>query len=427
MARAPSRAARVVVVGGGYSGVVFARKLERLLPTSAADVVLVNAQDYMLYTALLPQVAAATVGPRDVAVSLRRTLRRTRIEIGEVTRVELGERRVSVQLPDGGQQELSWDRLVLAPGSVTRSFDIPGLRENAFELKTLADAVRLHDHVVGMREEADSFDDPQERVARSTFVVVGAGYTGTELASQMQHAVRRVRRRHARLRASTAHWLLLDVANTVLPGLDPRLGRAAHAVLSRRGVDVRLGTSITRVDADAVTLTDGAVLPCRTVVLAAGVVADPLIATLGLPTVKGRLTVDAQFRVPDVPGVFALGDAAAVPDLTQRAGTLTPQTAQHATREGHTAAVNVAASLGVGKARDYRHSDLGFVVDLGGTAAVANPLHVALHGPVAAALTRAYHLYALPTFGNKARVLTDWTLDAAFGPQMVALDVGLSA
>ena len=217
--------------------------------------------------------------------------------------------------------------------------------------------------------------------------------------------------------------MLLDVARTVLPGLDPRLGRAANRVLERRGVEVRLGTSVTGVDAESVTLTDGAVLPCRTVVLAAGVVADPLMAALGLPTVEGRLRVDAQFRVPDAPGVFAFGDAAAVPDLTQRAGALAAQTAQHATREGHTAAINVAASLGVGRARDYRHRDLGFIVDLGGMSAVANPLRVAVRGPIAAALTRAYHLYALPTLGNRVRLLTDWALDSALGPQLVALDL----
>jgi NADH dehydrogenase len=415
--------ARVVVVGGGYSGFVFARTLERRLPASAAEVVLVSPQDYMLYTALLPQVAAETIHPRRLAVGFRRTLRRTRLQIGAVTGIGVDDRRVTVRSPDGDEQELSWDRLVLAPGAVTRWFDIPGLREHAFELKTLADAVRLHDHVVRLHQEADTTDDPEERAALSTFVVIGAGYTGTELAAQMQRTALRAGRRRGRRRGAAGGWVLLDVAGTVLPGLDPRLGRAANRVLERRGVEVRLGTSVTGVDAGGVTLTDGAVLPCRTMVLAAGVVADPLVAALGLPTVKGRLRVDARFRVPDAPGVFAFGDAAAVPDLTRPSGALAAQTAQHATREGHTAAINVAASLGVGRARDYRHSDLGFVVDLGGMSAVANPLRVAVRGPIAAAVTRAYHLYALPTLGNRVRLLTDWVLDSALGPQLVALDL----
>ena len=417
-----STPARVVLVGGGYSGFVFARTLERLLPPSVAEISLVSPTDYMLYTSLLPQVVAGTVEPRHLAVALRRTLRRTRVEIGEATSVDLAGRRVTVTGPDGNQRALGWDRLVLAPGAVTRRLDIPGLREHAFELKTLPDAVRLRDHVTRALELAEVTPDPVERSALSTFVVVGGGYTGTELAAQAQHMTQRAQRRHPRLRGARVRWLLLDVAPSLLPGLDPRLGVAAREILTRRGVDVRLGTSVTNVRADAVTLTDGSVVPSRTLVWTAGVVANPLVGTLGLPTTRDRLTVDAQFRVPGTPDVFAFGDAAAVPDLTKPAGTLAGQTAQHATREGRAAAVNVAASLGVGTWKDYRHSDLGFVVDLGGTTSVANPLQLPLRGPLAVAVTRGYHLLAVPTVGNRARVLTDWTLDLALGPQLVGVD-----
>lgn len=419
---APSSPARVVLVGGGYSGFVFARTLERLLPPSVAEVTLVSPTDYMLYTSLLPQVVAGNVEPRHLAVALRRTLRRTRIEIGEATSVDLPGRRVLVKGPEGDERMLDWDRLVLAPGAVTRWLDIPGVREHAFELKTLPNAVRLRDHMTRTLELAEITRDPAERAALTTFVVVGGGYTGTELAAQAQHMVQRAQRRHPRLRGADLRWLLLDVAPGLLPGLDPRLGVAAREILTRRGVDVRLGTSVTRADAGSVTLTDGSVVPCRTLVWSAGVVANPLVGTLGLPTTRDRLTVDAQFRVPGTPDVYAFGDAAAVPDLTQPPGTLTGQTAQHATREGRAAAVNVAASLGVGTAKDYRHSDLGFVVDLGGTTSVANPLHLPLRGPLAVAVTRGYHLFALPTIGNRARVLTDWALDLALGPQLVGVN-----
>jgi NADH dehydrogenase len=422
MAGAAGGPARIVLVGGGYAGFVFARTLERLLPPSTADISLVSPTDYMLYTSLLPQVVAGNVEPRHLAVALRRTLRRTRIEIGEATSIDLAGRRLTVAGPEGDERELEWDRLVLAPGAVTRWLDIPGVREHAFELKTLPDAVRLRDHITRALEEAEVERDPRDRAALSTFVVVGGGYTGTELAAQAQHTMQRAQRRHPRLRGGDIRWLLLDVATGLLPGLDPRLGTAAHEILTRRGVDVRLGTSVTRVDDDSVTLTDGSVLPCRTLVWTAGVMAHPLVHSLGLPTTRGRLTVDAQFRVPGSHDVFAFGDAAAVPDLTQPEGALAGQTAQHAIREGRAAAINVAASLGVGAAKDYRHSDLGFVVDLGGTTSVANPLHVALRGPLAAAVARGYHLIALPTTGNRARVLTDWALDLALGPQLVGLD-----
>ena len=224
----PWRAACAILVGGGYAGFVFARTLERLLPPSTADITLVSPTDYMLYSSLLPQVVAGNVEPRHLAVALRRTLRRTRIEIGEVTSIDLAARRVTVAGPEGDERELAWDRLVLAPGAVTRWLDIPGVREHAFPLKTLPDAVRLRDHITRALEEAEVARDPRDRAALSTFVVVGGGYTGTELAAQAQHMMHRAQRRHPRLRGGDIRWLLLDVATGLLPGLDPRLGAAAH-------------------------------------------------------------------------------------------------------------------------------------------------------------------------------------------------------
>jgi NADH dehydrogenase len=186
-------------------------------------------------------------------------------------------------------------------------------------------------------------------------------------------------------------------------------------------VDVRVGTSVTAATADRVTLSDGAVIATHTLIWTAGVTPNPLIAAIGLPSDHGRLVVDATLRVPGRSDVFALGDAAAVPDLTRGEGALTGQTAQHAQRQGKTAARNVAASLGFGRPRAYRHRDLGFVVDLGGVSAVANPLHVPISGFPAAAVTRGYHLLALPSTGKRVRVAADWLFDAALAPQLVQL------
>jgi NADH dehydrogenase len=191
-------------------------------------------------------------------------------------------------------------------------------------------------------------------------------------------------------------------------------------VLRGRGVEVRLGTTVEEATAEAVRLSDGETIPSHTLVWCTGVTPSPLIETLGLPTERGRLKVGADLRVPGVEGVFAFGDAAAVPDLTQP-GRLTGQTAQHAQRQGKVAARNVAASLGFGKAVDYRHKDLGFVVDLGGFDAVASPLGVALGGLPGLAVTRGYHLLALPSAGNRIRVSLDWLLDWAMRPQLAQL------
>lgn len=246
--------------------------------------------------------------------------------------------------------------------------------------------------------------------------MVGAGYTGTKVAAQGALLTRRALQRRPQLRGHQTRWVLLDLASRVLPGLSAELSGPAASVLRRRGVDVRLGQTVTEVANDCTVLSDGAKLPAYTVVWCVEVRPDPLISSLGLPTDQGRLVVDEKLAVPGHPEIFAAGDIAAVPDLT-RPGKITAMTAQHAQRQGKRAADNVAASLGRGRARAYKHHDLGFVVDLGGWEAVANPLGVRLTGPVAKAVTRGYHLYALPE--GRLRVATDWLDGTLARPAMI--------
>jgi NADH:ubiquinone reductase (H+-translocating) len=410
----------VLVVGSGFAGFHCMRRLEKLLPADAADLLLASAADYLLYSPLLPNVASGVVDPRHIAVGLRAALRRAKVLLGHVVAVDVAGHTATLQRADGSTIELAWDRLVLAPGGVTRTFDIPGVAEHALGLKTLAEAAFLRDHVLRELENADAADDPDRRRACCTFVVVGAGYSGTETAAQMQLVTTRAAADYPRLRAEDLRWVLVDLAPRVLPELGRRLGDDAMEVLRRRGVEVKLGTTIQEATGDAVRLSNGETIPTHTLVWCTGVTPSPLIETLGLPTERGRLQVGANLRVPDAPDVFAFGDAAAVPDLT-RPGRLTGQTAQHAQRQGKTAARNVAASLGFGKAVDYRHHDLGFAVDLGGFDAVASPFGVSLGGLPGLVATRGYHLLSLPGTGNRIRVSFDWLLDWLMRPQLVQL------
>jgi NADH dehydrogenase len=396
------------------------RRLETHLPPDGAELLLASSADYLLYSPLLPNVAAGVVEPRHIAVGLHAALRRARVLLGHVVAVDVPGHTATLRRADGSSQELAWDRLVLAPGGVSRTFDIPGVAEHGLGLKTLAEATFLRDHVLRELENADAADEPQRRRACCTFVVVGAGYSGTEVAAQMQLITSRAAADYPRLRAGDLRWVLVDQAPRILPELDRRLGDDAMEVLRRRGVEVRLETTVEEATADAVRLSDGDTIPTHTLVWCTGVTPSPLIETLGLPTERGRLRVGADLRVPGAPDVFAFGDAAAVPDLT-RPGQLTGQTAQHAQRQGKVAARNVAASLGFGKVVDYRHRDLGFVVDLGGLEAVASPLGVALGGLPGLVVTRGYHLLALPAAGNRIRVSLDWLLDWAMRPQLAQL------
>jgi NADH dehydrogenase len=398
---------RVVIVGAGFAGYHAARSLSRRA-RGRAEIVLLNPTDYFLYVPLLPEVAAGVLAPTQVTVPLAGTLPGVRVVIGEAERIDLHARRVGYAPPEGGAAELGYDRLVLAVGSVNKLLPIPGLTEHAHGFRGLPEAVYLHDHVIRQIERSEATDDPAERRAASTFVVVGAGYTGTEVAAHGQLFTDKLAAQHPRLTVRP-RWMLLDVADRVLPELDPRMSATADRVLRGRGVDVRMGCSVREATPGGARLTDGEFVPTRSLIWCVGVRPDPLVAGLGLPTEKGRLVVDEFLGVPGFPEVFACGDAAAVPDLT-RPGRITAMTAQHAQRQGRLAAHNVAASFGQGHRRSYRHHDLGFVVDLGGVDAAANPLRIPLAGLAAKAVTRAYHLIAMP--GNRARVGADWLLDA---------------
>ncbi|MHA6629496.1 NAD(P)/FAD-dependent oxidoreductase [Pseudonocardia sichuanensis] len=413
----PGARPRVVIVGGGFAGHSAARSLAKRVG-DAVEIVLVNPTDYFLYLPLLPEVAAGVLDPRRVTVSLAATLPGVRLVLGEVDSVDLTRRRIGWNDPEGGRGELGYDRLVLAAGSVNKLLPIPGIAEHAHGFRGIPEALYLRDHITRQVELAATAQDPREREARCTFVVVGAGYTGTEVAAQGPLLTDALVRNRPELRGQRMRWMLLDTAPQVLPGLDERLSRTADRVLRERGVEVRTGESVKEAGRECVLLTTGEEVPTRTLVWCVGVRPDPLVEEVGLPTQKGRLCVDAQLTVPDHPDVFACGDAAAVPDLT-RPGEVTAMTAQHAVRQGKLAGRNVAASLGYGGPRSYRHHDLGFVVELGGRDAAANPLHVPLAGLPAKAVTRGYHLVSMP--GNRTRTAADWLLEAVLPRQTVQL------
>ncbi|MDT9686848.1 FAD-dependent oxidoreductase [Streptomyces sp. P9(2023)] len=412
---------KILVVGAGFAGIACVRRLERRLATREAQVSLLSPFSYQLYLPLLPQVAAGVLTPQSVALSLRRSRRhRTRIIPGGAVGVDTKAKVCVVRTITGELVGEPYDHLVLAPGSVTRTFDIPGLSEHARGMKTLAEAVYIRDHVIAQLDLADAGQDEAERAARLRFVVVGGGYAGTETAACLQRLTHNAVQRYPRLDPALIKWHLVDLAPKLMPELGDKLGAAALDILRRRGIEVSLGVSVSSVDDEAVTLTDGRVLPSRTLIWTAGVAASPLIGTLEAETNRGRLVVGPDMVVPGLDGVHALGDAAAVPDLAKNEeGAICPPTAQHAMRQGKQVADNLVATLRGEPTYPYHHRDLGLVVDLGGRDAVSKPLGIELHGTPAQAVARAYHWAALRTNVAKTRVMTNWLLNAVAGDDFV--------
>ena len=410
---------RVVIAGAGFAGFNAARVLSRLMGDKA-EIMVINSTDYFLYLPLMPQVTGGLVDPAHIRASLPRRLRKTRFVLGTVSHVDAKNKVVSWAGPEGSAGQVDYDRLILTVGSVNKLLPVPGLADYAVGFRSMAEAMYLGDHIIRQLELASVAADPEERRARTTFVVVGAGYTGTEVTAHGQLLTTRLARTLPGLDAQEIRWMLLDTAPRLLPQLDPRLSKTADRVLRRRGVQVMTGTSVTEALEGYVQLSTGDKVPTRSLIWCVGVRADPLVEGIDLGTVQGRLDVDAYMAVPGADGLYACGDCAAVPDLT-RPGHLCGMTAQHAQRQGKQVARNVAASLGHGTAKAYKHHDLGFLVDLGGAAAAVNPLGIPLSGPPANVLTRGYHLYSMS--GNRTRVATDWTLNGITRPEMTSLAV----
>ncbi|MFE9775234.1 NAD(P)/FAD-dependent oxidoreductase [Streptomyces sp. NPDC005931] len=411
---------RILVVGAGFAGVECVRRLERKLSPNEADVTLVTPSAYQLYLPLLPQVASGVLTPQSIALSLRRSRKyRTRIIPGGAIGVDLRAKVCVIRTITGRIVDQPYDYIVLAPGSITRTFDIPGLTDHAFGMKTLAEAAYVRDHVISQLDLADASQDPAERASRLQFVVVGGGYAGTETAACLQRLTHAAVKRYPRLDPALIKWHLIDIAPKLMPELGEKLGRSAQEILTRRGIDISLGVSVEKVAPEEVTFTDGRVIPTHTLIWTAGVVASPLIATLGAETVRGRLAVTENMCLPGHDGVFALGDAAAVPDPVKGEGSVCPPTAQHATRQAKRVADNVIATLRNQPMRPYTHKDLGLVVDLGGRDAVSKPLGVELRGLPAQVVARGYHWSALRTNVAKTRVMTNWLLNAVAGDDFV--------
>jgi NADH:quinone reductase (non-electrogenic) len=402
----------VVIVGGGFGGARCARELERLLPKQSARLILVNDVNFMLYTPFLPEAAAGLLEPRHVVTPLREMLKRANLKLGAVTAHDPAARTVELHMHDGETEQLRYDQLVLSVGSVSRTLPVPGLGEHAIGFKSLADAIWLRNHVVETLETANATEDAALREQMLTYVFVGGGYAGLEALAELQDFAADAMHSYPRARLHGMRWILVEATQRVLPEIDEKLADYAVGLLRRRGIEVRLGTTIEAVDADSTKLSTGETVPTRTVVWTAGVRAHPSLARLSVPLdEKGRVKVDDRLRVEGLEGVWALGDCAAVPD--PRAG-LAPPTAQHSLRQAKVVARNIAGALGGERPIPYTYSSRTAFVNLGRYKAVGRIGRRTFSGFLAWWMARTYHLSQIPGAFRKLRAVIDWTVSLPF-------------
>ncbi len=420
-----------MIAGGGFGGFYAARALERALPANSARVTLVNEANFMLYTPLLPGAAGATLDPRHVVVPLRSQLPHTDLLIGRVIGGDPGQSTLAVRRIDGEPVEFSYDHLVVALGSVSRTLPIPGLAEHAIGFKSLSDATALRNRVLRCMDIAESLEDPDRRAEYLGFVFVGAGYAGVEGLAELQDFAAQALEQYPRCRTQGMRWVLVEAKDRIMQEVPKGLSEFAARELRARGIEVRTETTIEAIAERDVTLSSAKRvpsgvadrapasaaerIPARTVVWTAGVKPSPVVERLGLPLDRGgRIAVDSTMRVEGLEHVWAIGDCAAVPDPARK-GQSCPPTAQHAIRQGRLVAGNVAATLGSGRVRPFRYRTKGVVAELGHNEAVALTLGLRWRGLPAWFIARTYHLLLMPGVGRKLRLLLDWNVALMFG------------
>jgi len=402
----------VVIAGGGFGGAMAARELERIMPPRSVQLVLLNDVNFLLYTPFLPEAAAGTLEPRHVVTPLREILDRTYLRLGAVAGHDAERRTVELRTREDEVEQVPYDKLLLALGSVSRVLPIPGLAEHAIGFKSLADAIWLRNHVVETLEAANASEDPARRDELLTYVFVGGGYAGLEALAELQDFAADAMESYPRARLHGMRWVLVEATDRVLPEIDADLAEYALRQLRGRGIDIRLSTTLEEVGSSHARLTGGEMLPTRTVVWTAGVAPHPSLRRLGLPLdERGRVPVDEQLRVQGSDSIWAIGDCAAAPDPR---GGLCPPTAQHAVRQGPVAARNIAAELGVGAPRRFEYRSSASFVNLGRYKAVGKFRGRKFRGFPAWWMARTYHMSQIPGLARKARAVIDWTASLPF-------------
>jgi NADH:quinone reductase (non-electrogenic) len=391
-----------LILGGGFAGSYVARLLGKQGST------IVSPENFMLFTPLLPEAASGTLEPRHVVVPLRMMCPHSELLLGRAVALDTGRQRAQVE---AGEEVLlvSYERLVVALGSIHRTLPIPGLAEHGLGFKTLPDAIYLRNHVLRRLEAAAAAPNETHQRRELTFVFVGAGYAGVEALAELSDLVRDAIRYYGPLRHQPQTWVLVDAAPKILSEVPTRLGEYAARQLQRRGVDIRVNTTLKAIEPHAAVLSDGSRILTSTVVWTAGVKAHPLPGRFGLPTDEvGRIRVDPTLRVDGHDRIWALGDGARVPNETTPDHP-DPPTSQHALRQARRLAKNLR-----GEPRPYRYRMLGQVATLGRYKGIADVLGVRLRGFAGWFVTRTYHLYQLPLLTRKVRVVTDWTVALFF-------------
>ncbi len=425
--RKPRTSPRVLILGGGTVGLYTARRLRKRLGRREAAIVVVDPRPYMTYAPFLPETAAGSIDPRNVVAPHRRSLKGVDVLQGHVTRIEHADRRVQIAPEEGEPYWVSYDFLVVGLGSVARTLPIPGLAEQGIGFKNVEEAIAVRNHVLGRIDAAASTWDPEIRRRMLTFVFVGGGFAGVEAIAEVEDIARYTVKKYRQIEPDELRFVLVEGSTRILPEVSAELGGYTLDQLRTRSIEIHLATFLTSCVDGHVVLSDGTEMDAETLVWTAGVKANPVLKNSDLPLdERGRVITNANLEVTAADGTvvadaFAAGDCAAVPDLVNP-GQTCPPNAQHALRQGRHLGENLARVLRSAEPTPYRHKSIGAVASLGMYKGVAQMFgRFKVRGFLAWVLHRTYHVFAMPTWNRKIRIMAGWTWSLLLRREVVAL------
>ncbi|MFJ9692978.1 NAD(P)/FAD-dependent oxidoreductase [Kitasatospora sp. NPDC101183] len=414
---------RILIVGGGYVGLYAAMRILKKMRYGEATVTVVDPRSYMTYLPFLPEAAGGSVAPRNLVAPLRGVLKQAEVLTGSVTGVDHARKVATIQPAAGDSYELPFEYLVVATGSVSRTFPIPGLAENGIGMKTVEEAIGLRNHVMAQLDKAESTTDEDIRRKALTFVCIGGGFAGVETLAEIEDMARDAAKLYKTFSRDDMRFVMVEAANRILPEVGPELGLWTKEKLEERKIEVYIETSMDSCIDGHVMLKNGMEMDAATIVWTAGVKPNPILANFGLPLgPRGHVDTAPTLQVQGFDNVWSAGDNAQVPDLAAGEGAWCPPNAQHACRQAVVLGDNVISGMRGFPQKEYKHKNLGAVAGLGLHKGVAILFgKVKLKGRLAWWFHRLYHGAMVPTFNRKVRVFTDWTLAMFFKRETVGL------
>ena len=408
---------KILIVGGGYAGFYTAKKLEKWLRRGEAQVTMVDPLPYMTYQPFLPEVAAGSIEPRHAVIAHRRHLKKTKVITAAVSKIDHANKTAEITPAVGEPWTVDYDIVVVTAGSVSRTFPIPGVADQAIGLKNIEEAMWIRDKMTDNFAKASNLPPGPERDRLLTTVVVGGGFAGIEIFAELRSFASSLVGSYHQLEMDDTHFHLIEALGRIMPEVSLKTSLWVIKDLEQRGAQVHLNTQLASAVDGKVEMSDGQTFESDLIIWTAGVMANPVIRNTDLPIEeRGRLRVQADLRVINddgvVPDAWGAGDVSAVPDLTGKGvGGFTVPNAQHAVRQGKLMARNLVADLRGEAPRDYFHKNLGAVAGLGLYNGVFQNGPFAVKGLIAWFMHRGYHGLAIPFWDRKIRVFGNWFLN----------------